>query len=261
VAPVEAETSDTTPEEALPSEPDGEDLEDPLSPYRTRFDVLAERAIGTASKPVAFNWRRTHLHLAPMGSLLFELNNFNSLRGGGMARFPGQRTIVELGFCYTRVWDTPSSRTLALTPYRQPGRPSRLELDVTVALPLAEGVVTTFPRFFPAVQLVFNAYVGFRYILYPAGFPGMQPGQVAGAIFSPTITPIEIDNLDDQRLDAMQVDPGRYGLMLGFGDDIYFEQGIFVSPRIMLAVPILSPATQTELLTWADFSLAIGMAF
>ena len=178
-----------------------------------------------------------------------------------MVRIPGQRTILELGLSYAEVWDTPSSFSLALTPYRQPGRPSRLEVDAALALPLAEGVVTTFPRFFPAVQLVFNGYVGFRYIVYPKGWPGMQPGQVAAAIFSPTMTEIEIENLDDERLSAMLVDPGRYGLMLGFGNDIYFEQGFFVSPRIMMAIPLLAPATQTEMLTWAEFSLAIGMAF
>jgi hypothetical protein len=235
--------------------------EDPLSPYRARLDVLAERTIGTASKPVAFNWRRTHVHVAASGSFLFELNNFNSLRGGAMARLPAKKTLVELGLSYAHAWDTPSSTLLAFTPYRQAGRPDRIELDVTVAYPLAEGVVTTFPRFFPAVQLTFNAYGGLRYSVYPGGFPGMKPGQVAAALFSPALTQIEIDNLDDERLDAMAVDPGRYGLLLGFGNDIYFEQGIFLSPRMMLAVPLLAPASQTELLFWADFSLVLGMAF
>ena len=150
---------------------------------------------------------------------------------------------------------------LALTPYRQPGRPNRAELDIQLALPLAEGVVTTFPKIFPAVQMVFNAYTGVRYVFYPTGFQGLKVGQIAGAVINPTLTQTEIDNLDDNRLTSMATDPGRYGVMLGMGNDIYFKQGVYVSPRFMLAVPILAPASQTNLLLWADFTLAVGMAF
>lgn len=248
------------PEPPPPADEGAPELDDELSRYRTPFDVLAERAIGTTSQPVEFNWRRTSVQLAAAGHHLFELNNFNSLRTGGLVRLPGGGLIFELELTYVETWDTPSSRLLSLTPYRQPGRPNRLELDFAVGIPLAEGVVTTAPKFFPAAQLVFNVYAGFRYAIYPAGWNHMQPSEVGGAIFSPSITELELDNLDDNRLDAMQIDLGRYGLMLGFGNDLYFKQGLFVSPRFMLAVPLLAPATQTDLLLWADLSLAIGIA-
>jgi hypothetical protein len=245
-------------EPEVPVEPP---VEEALQPYRTPFGVLADRAIGTTSVPVEFNWRTSPLQLAGTGSFLFELNNFNSGRGGVLARFPTGNVLLELGVSGAHVWDTPSSEMLALTPYRQPGHPSRIEVDFVVALPLAEGVVTARPRFFPSVQMVFNAYGGLRYLVHPTGFGGMRVGQVAGALFSPTLTEIEIDNLDEERLDAMQVDPGRYGLMLGFGNDLYFKPGLFVSPRMMFAVPLLAPASQTRLLFFADLSLAVGVAF
>jgi hypothetical protein len=249
------------PEDAAgPDDADSPAHSDPIARYRTGFDVLADRAIGTTSRPVEFNWRTSPAHLAASGSFLFELNNFDSVRGGAMARLPTGGLLLELGLSYVGVWNTPSSRQLSLTPYRQPGRPDRLELDVTVGLPLAEGVVTTAPRFFPAVQMVFVAYAGVRYLVYPTGFAHMKPGQVGGAIFSPTLTEIELDNLEDRRLAAMQVDLGRYGLMLGLGNDLYFKSGVFLSPRMMLAVPLLAPATQTELRLWADLSLAVGVA-
>lgn len=238
-----------------------EESDDPLSRYRTPFGVLVERTIGTSSRPVEFNWRRTKVQVAATGNHLFELNNFNSLRAGGLARFPAGGGIFELGVSYVWVWDTPSSELLAFTPYRQPGRPERLELDLTVGYPLAEGVVTVAPRFFPAVELVFNAYAGLRYLFYPGTFDGMRPREVAGALASPFLTDSEIEQLDERRLDAMQVDSGRYGLMVGVGDDIYFRQGVFVAPRLMMAVPVLQPASQTELLFWADLSLTIGVAF
>ncbi len=256
--PAGAESDDNEAGDALP---DLKDNEDPLSRHRTRLDVLAERAIGTASKPVAFNWRRTNVHLAATGSFLFELNNFNSLRGGGLVRLPAKKAIVELGVSWAQVWDTPSSRLLAYTPYRQPGHPSRMELDIILAYPLAEGVVTTFPRFFPAVQMVFNVCAGFRYDIYPNGWPGMRPGQVAAALFNPSLTEIELEHLDNARLDAMQTDLGRYGLTMGFSNDLYFEQGFFISPRVTLSLPLLAPISQTHLVMWADFNIAIGMAF
>jgi hypothetical protein len=241
---------------AQDAEPD-----DSLSPYRTPFPVLAERAIGTASKPVEFDWRRTDVQLAATGDQLFELNNFNSLRAGGMARIPSSGILYEVGVAYVWVWDTPSSELLALTPYRQPGRPSRLELDFTLGLPVAEGVVTWFPRFFPAAEMVFNAYAGLRYVVYPQGYAHLKFGQVAKAILSPSLSDEELQNLEDHRLDAMEVDPGRYGIMVGFGNDIYFRSGVFVSPRMMFALPILAPISETDILFSAEVTLAVGLAF
>jgi len=238
-----------------------DDDDDALSPYRVPFAVLADRTIGTASQPVEFNWRKSTVQVAATGNHYFELNNFNSLRAGGMARFPAGGGIMELGLSYVWVWDTPSSELLAFTPYRQPGRPNRMELDLTLGLPLAEGVVTTSPRIFPAVQMVFNAYAGLRYLIYPTAFKGLKPREVAAAIVSPLLSETELDNLDDKRLDAMQVDSGRYGLMVGVGDDLYFRNGLFFSPRLMMALPIIAPASGTDLLFWADLSLIVGVAF
>ena len=248
------------PPSADPPPADPPPVEDPLSPYRVRFGALVERAIGTTSVPVEFDWRRTHVQPAVTGSFLTELNNFNTLRGGALVRFPSDARLVELGVAYVDSWDSPSSRQLALTPYRQPGHPDHLEIDFGLGVPLAEGVVTAAPKLFPAVQLVLNGYVGFRYNLYPTGFAGLRPGQVARALLAPSLTTAEIDNLEDARLPAMQVDSGRYGVLLGLGDDLYFKSGIFVSPRVMVAVPLLAPASGTELYVWADLSLAVGIA-
>lgn len=256
--PVPVEPVEDGPVEAEPALVPDEDV---LSRYRARFDVLADRTIGTTSRPVEFNWRRTTAHVALTGSYLVELNNFNSMRAGALLRVPTGGALVELGVSYAGVWDSPSSRLLALTPYRQPGHPQRLEIDAAVGFPLAEGVVTTFPRFFPAVQMVFSAYGGLRYVLYPPGFARMKPGEVLGAIVAPRLSEAEIDNLEHARLDAMEVDSGRYGFLVGFGNDLYFESGFFVSPRLLIAVPLLEPATETELLVWADLSLAVGLAF
>lgn len=249
-------------QETAPASDEGApDEEDPLSPYRTPFGVLVERSIGSTSKPIEYNWRRTKFHVAPTGDFLFELNNFNSMRAGAMVRWPGNGLLYELGLSYVWVWDTPSSELLALTPYRQPGRPERIDIDFNIGVPLAEGVVTARFRFIPSIEMVLSAYAGIRYAVYPHGYKGMKPREVGAALISPSLSDLEVENLDPYRLDAMQVDTGRYGLMLGLGDDLYFKQGLFVSPRVMFGVPVLAPISGTELLFWGDLSMVIGVAF
>lgn len=243
------------------TQPETAEEEDPLSPYRTEFDELTERTIGTASMPVEFNWRRSDIQVAGTGTFLFELNNFDSARVGALLRLPSDKLMFEIGLNYAHVWDTPSSQLLALTPYRQPGRPPRMELDLTFGFPLAEGVVTTVPKIFPAVQMVFNGYAGLRYGFYPTGFKGMKVGKIVTSLIAPALSDEEIANLDEARLDAMATDRGRYGLVAGIGNDLYFKQGFFVSPRFLMAIPVLAPASQTDLLVWADFTMAIGVAF
>lgn len=260
-APPPAEEAEPAPAPADPATepvPDGQDGD--LAKYRAPFEVLSDRTIGTTSSPVEFNWRRTKVHVGGQGAFLAELNNFNTLTGGAVVRLPTDGLLFGLGLGWSEVWDTPSSELLALTPYRQPGRPSRVDLDVTVGIPLAEGIVTVAPRWFPAVQLVFQGYAGVRYSLYPTGFRGLSLGQVAGAVLSPQLRQEEVDNLERARLDAMEVDRGRYGLVAGLGNDLYFKRGLFVSPRVLFAVPLLAPASGTELYFWMEPSLALGVA-
>jgi len=234
--------------------------DDGLQRHREPFQLLADRAIGTTSTPVEFNWRTSTVHLGGTGTLQAELNNFNTLRGGGIVRVPSTSILWEFGLSWSQVWDTPSSRQLAFTPYRQPGRPSRIELDVTAAVPLAEGIVTTAPRWLPAMQLVFNGYLGLRYRLYPTGFAGLKTGQAVGALLSPTLRTEELDNLEKVRPDAMQVDPERYGLIFGLGNDVYLRPGLFVSPRAFFSLPVFAPASQTDLLWWGEATVAVGVA-
>jgi hypothetical protein len=246
-----------------PEEDDGappEEEPDPLHRYRTPFPVLTERVLGTASRPIEFDWRRTKVHLGASGAQLYELNNFDSLRAGAVARFPSDNLLYEVGLGWVFVQDTPSSQLIALTPYRQAGRPRRVALDFNVGIPLAEGVVTTAPRWFPAVEQVFMAYAGVRYAWYPGAAEGLRFRDRVGNAVNPRVSREERQNLDEERLDAMRVDNARYHTMIGFGDDIYFRQGVFVNPRASMAVPLISSIAGSNLLWWGEFSLSIGVA-
>lgn len=244
--------------DAPPAVPDPED--DDLSRYRLPFQVLMDRAIGTTSTAVEFDWRKTKLQVGGAAGVVTEFNNFQSARGGAAVRLPAGGALAEVGVSWTDVWATPSSELLALTPYRQPGRPSRIDVDLGASLPLAEGVVTARPRWFPAVQVVFSAIAGVRYSVYPTGWAGLAPGAVAEALVAPSLSDAEVDNLEAARLGGMEVDRGRYGLVAGIGNELYFKRRLFLSPRVVLAVPLLAPASQTELLFWTDLSVAFGIA-
>ena len=229
--------------------------------FRTPFEVLTERAIGLASKPVKFDWRRSYIHFGSLISQLAELNNFDSIRAGGLLRIPVSGLVTELSLSYIWVWDSVSSRMLEYTPYRQPGRPERFELDFAVAYPIAEGVVTSWPRYFPATEMVLSVVGDFRYLIYPAGFKNHNYKSVAKAILQPTLTEKEVNNLDAIRQNSMKVDRARYGLMLGASMDIYFQTGLFVTPRFLLAAPIMAVMSETSLHYWWDISLIVGWAF
>lgn len=229
--------------------------------FRAPYDVLTERLLGAASRPIRFDWRRTSIGVALLGSQLAELNNFNSRRGGVLLRAPSGGVLIEVGLTHVWTHGTSSSRTLSLTPYRQAGRPSRYELDFGVGIPLAEGVVTAWPSFFPAAELVLSAYGHLRYAVYPGAFSGLGLRRSIAAVFSPALSEREIDNLEDQRLRGMKIDRARYGVVAGLGMDVYFQSGLFFAPRMLVAVPLFSPVNRTQLHTYWDLSLALGMAF
>ena len=232
-----------------------------LQQFRTPFEVLAERAIGRASRRIRYDWRRSTIQVAAMVALPAELNSFDSLRAGWTMRTPYDGMLLEAGF--SRVWvaGSPSTERLALTPYRQPGRPDRYEIDLALGYPLAEGIVTAFPAFIPATELVLSGYVHFRYLIYPAAFSDLGIKNSLRAIVSGELSDRELGNLEDARLPGMELDPGRYGLFVGLGNDLYFQSGFFVSPRLLVAVPLLAFMTESRLRFYLEGILSMGWSF
>jgi hypothetical protein len=103
--------------------------------------------------------------------------------------------------------------------------------------------------------------VGLRYDWYPLSMEGMKLRERFSATFNPGLTDDEVVTLEPRRHPGMQLDRARYTPMVGIGNDIYLSQGIFVSPRVMLSVPLLALANSSDLLWWGDASLVVGVAF
>lgn len=232
-----------------------------LERHRTSFEALTERAIGRTSRRVRFDWRRGGPQIGAIGGLPAELNNFDSIQAGGFARFPTGGVLVEVGLSYVWVSGSDSTRKLALTPYRQAGRPPRFELDVALEYPLAEGIVTSVPAFLPAAQLVLNGHAHFRYLFYPGSMSGFGFTDTLKAVFSASLGDEELDNLEDDRLPGMQIDPGRWIGLAGLGLDLYLQSGLFISQRTLVALPLLAPATDSEIQFGLELNLALGFAF
>ncbi len=230
-----------------------------LEAFRTPFDALTERAIGMASRAVRFDWRKTRVGFGVVGSQILELNNYSSARVGGFARTTAGSFMLELAVTRVITWASASAEQLALTPYRQFGRASRVELDFNVGYPLAEGVATLRPGVLPAAEFVFSANAGLRYLYYPGSLNNMTPGAVMGALFAPRLGETELENMKAELPPAMQLDPSRYQLLVGFSLDVYFQPGLFVTPRAMMGVPVLS-AAGGGIGFWWELSLAAGWA-
>lgn len=240
-----------------------EQANDSIESYKAPVDVLTERMIGVASRAVRFDWRRKSYGVGATGGQLLEMNNFRSRHIGASARRPFGSILGDVSLNWIDTDGTPSSRKLALTPYRQIGRPSRFELGANAAYPLAEGVVTARPGIFPATELVFSAQGGLRYLHYPGAVHGANTRELAdvnrtvSTLFSPTITTSEIKYLEKDRPGGMQVDRARYNLLAGLGGDVYFHSGGYVSPRTMIALPV----TGSGLGWWWELSLDVGWMF
>ncbi len=232
-----------------------------LETYRTPINVLTERAIGKTSRPVRYDWRRDTLQMGLMGGLPAELNNYDSLKAGFFVRFPVSNALLEVGLSHVWVSASQSSRNLALTPYRQPGRPERYELDFTYSYPLAEGIITAFPAFMPSTQLVLSAHVQFRYLIYPSAFEDLEWTETLKALVRGSLSSAEIENLESERLPAMTVDPARYAALAGLGNDLYFQSGFFFSHKVLLATPLLNFLNDTELGYGFELDVALGFGF
>ena len=229
--------------------------------HRTPFDTLMESAIGRTSKRLRYDWRKATAEVGLTGSLPAELNNFDSLRGGIFGRFPVGGLLIGLEASYVWVSGSTSTERLALTPYRQPARPERVELDLTLAFPLAEGVVTAFPSWFPSAQLVLQSHLDLRYLLYPGAFEGFTFTETVQALVAGSLSDREVANLEDIRLPAMEIDRSRYGFLAGLGADLYFASGFFVSHKVLVALPLFALATDSELLFAIELHLLTGFSF
>lgn len=226
--------------------------------YRTPVEVLTERMIGTASRAVRYDWRKSSVGFGLLGSELLERNNFGSTRVGAMVRRPFGDFMGEIAITRAFTWGTDSTRKLALTPYRQHGRPSRFELDVNVGYPIAEGVATAWPGFFPPTELVFSANAGLRYLFYPGALGGAPFKDVLTSLIAPKLTEYELQKMEADRPGGMQIDSARYSVLTGLQLDVYFQTGGFLSPRVMVAVPLLTPVNGTALGWWWELSLGLG---
>jgi len=262
-APSATPAPSPVPEASPVPSPVAEQAADSIESYKAPVDLLTERMIGTASRAVRFDWRRKSYGVGVTGGQLLEMNNYRSRRIGASARRPFGSILGDVAINWVETDSTPSSEKLALTPYRQVGRPSRLELDVNAGYPLAEGVATSRPGAFPATELVFSAQGGLRYLHYPGAIEASdirdvyEVRDVFRSFLSPQITSGEQEFLEKHRPGGMEVDRARYNLLGGLGADVYFHSGIYVAPRTMIALPV----TGSGLGWWWELTIDAGWMF
>lgn len=249
-------------------------LDDGIDRLKRPVDRILERTLGSASRPVGFDWRKSWFMLGVTGSELIERNNYGSFRLGIMGRKAFGDFVVEGAVNNVTVITTPSSRALALTPYLQAGRKERFEIDVNVSYPLAEGVVTPLFDVFPPMEMVLQATAAGRYLIYPRAIAGNRDWgdidtytntqtwiDLGGSLASPTLTELDQEVLDPYVPAGMLQDPARLQALVGFSFDIYMQPGLFLTTRALVALPVLTAVTQTQLGFWPELSISLGYAF
>lgn len=287
-APAEPTPADPAPAEPAPAEAPAEEKGEPaydlgeepgaldttIDKFKTPVDRLSEHYLGSTSKPVRFDWRRSWVILGVHGSELIERNNFGSFRVGGVVRKALLSLMLEAGVNYVFVLPTESSRLLGLTPYVQPSRPSRVEIDINLSYPLFEGVMTPLFDFIPPSELVFNVTAGGRYLFYPDVLIGdrnwRSPGtytefatwrDIATSLGTAQLLETDIVILERRRLSGMRIDPALIHTLVGFTVDAYYQPGVFFSGRALLNIPALSVVNGTRLGFFWELSLFGGWAF
>ncbi len=258
-APVESVAEDTPHQaEALDYT---KEFDESLTEERTSVNELLQQTIGTTTRSLRFDWRKSPIHVGLTAGQLLELNNFNSWRTGATLRVPLEDFLIDLQASYVYVRDSRSSELMALTPYRQAGRPTRFELDLGLQWPIAEGVVT--PRFnwLPTVDLSLSLYAGIRYFIYPGIYRFDGVLQTVRQLLSTELTTDELADLEDTRLLAMDVVPNRYSSLAGFSTDIYMRFGLFFNLKTLIHIPIGSNETVLNAWWWYELSASMGMAF
>jgi hypothetical protein len=269
------------PEQAPPTEPkdyngarEPDVLDKSIEKFRTPVDRLTEHYLGSASRAVRFDWRNSLFSLGVIGSELLERNTFGSFRLGGLVRKSFAGAMGEIAATYVFVLSTESSNVLALTPYRQPSRPSRVEIDLNLSYPLFEGVVTPLFDFLPASEMVFSVTGGARYLFYYEVAMGDR-NWASSTTWTNTATYQDISQslgtaqlldedktrLEEDALGGMAIDPALVHTLVGFTFDTYYQPGLFFSGRALVGVPVLAAASGTQLGFWWEMTLAAGWAF
>lgn len=242
------------------SEPSSDKPPSPLERYASPIDKLSQATIGQASRAVRYDWRRMNVGASFQLTQILELNNFFTIGSGVAVRKPYGDFMLELSLLSVETWGSESTAKLALTPYRQGGRPSRWEVGLTGGFPLAEGVLTPRFSFLPASEWVFNVVAGARYVYYPGQSANMGFLEAVSTMFLPVLNEKELGNLDATRPPGMQIIDSRYFLLFGVSSDIYTHSGLFLTPRAMLGLPALS-ANTSSLGWWWELSMNLGWAF
>lgn len=232
-----------------------------IESQRAPLDAVSEHFLGSTSRAVRFDWRRRTVTVGVLGSEVLERNTFGTFRVGASGRKAFGDVMVEAAVTYFHPVATEASEQLSLTPYRQAGRPWHLEIDVNAAYPLAEGVVTPVVDLVPPAELAFFVIGGVRYLFYPRSFVDQKPLDTLTDLALPALTAEELRGIEPSATPAMLVDTARYHTLVGLMLDASFQPGVVVSPRALIALPVLAPVTGTRLGLWWELSLFVGFAF
>lgn len=214
----------------------------PLEAFRKKPEDIDRAVIAVIGRPSIFPWQLKSFGLRLSQSSYVEFNNFdsNSYQIGGI--FPiFERMIYALDIIQTKVYETPSSRQIGRTPYRQLGRPSRYSLSHQLSYPIFEGIGGHFFDLLESAQFVVSFFTQINMHYYDHLFkPWSSFGNSRDnikSIFSSSLPP-ETRKIQQMKApQGMKISDHKWDLLAGMDIFSFFSTGLFVSGAFGIGFP------------------------
>lgn len=223
---------------------------------------LLQRSIGIASRPSVHAWQESNFSLKLLYGQAAEMNNFSSENISLFLEIPTDVMHIQLGLRKSEVKSTTSSKSLALTPFKQAGHASRTEFIIGGKYPLMEGIASQLFNIIPQSQFVLNASSRVHFNLYPDATGQQSVGDQLQGLFKTEINGDEYQNILKNAPEGMHPSASRHSLAAGLSLDQYFplkEQALVISLEIFVLTDIHSG--EGSLGQWMEYSLGAGFDY
>ena len=216
--------------------------------------------IGFAERPALHAWRKSSLTIRPIMGQISEQNNFDSYHFGLVVDVPSDSFSFQIGLRKVEVSDTPSSRQLALTPFKQAGHANRYDIISGVKLPLVEGVGSQLYDWIPQSQFVFQGIARVNWHLHPNEWKGESFQNVLQGLFQTKVGSREYQKMQESNPAALLPSRSRHSLGAGFVVEQYFPESggtaFHCSFEVLTLIDLYSDETTPS--RWMEYNLGVG---
>ncbi|WP_141733977.1 hypothetical protein [Oligoflexus tunisiensis] len=220
------------------------------------LESLIDRSIAYVKRPSIVEWRKRPFILNIELGQFIEYNNFESSYGGIALRLPSDSFVVKSTLVDVKTYESEASRQIGKTPFQQTGRPSRLEWQNGIEVPILEGIGNPMVSWVPASQFVLSSVAQVNSHLYSNAVE--DPVELFTRFHRLNLSDDELRRLQEHAPPSMRILRSRHSLGFGLQWDNYYRSGINWNTRFLYEMPMASP--DRKLKAWYSLTLGVGYA-